>query len=43
MFLINLDLTLIAYQTTVYFLEPTLHFLFDQIGHSFTIVGNKTS
>jgi hypothetical protein len=39
-FLINSNLTLIAYQTLVYILKPTFHFLLDQTRYSLTLVGD---
>jgi hypothetical protein len=42
-FLINSNLTLIAYQTLVYILKPTFHFLLDQTGYSLTILGDITT
>jgi hypothetical protein len=43
LFLINSNLTLIAYQTLVYNPKPMLNFLFDQTGNSLTLVGDKTT
>jgi hypothetical protein len=39
LFLIYPYLMLIPYQTALYILKPQFHFLLDQLGHSFTIIG----